>query len=110
MNDNQYITKTDLRVFGKELTKELTSNIVNELDQRFDKKFEVIKIELKKDMDETAAHYYGLIREDFDHKFGLMREYLVDIPEVVRELREKAEQNEDEHRDFRVRIGALERV
>lgn len=85
MNDNQYITKTDLQVFGKELTRELTSNIVNELDQRFDKKFEIAK----KHLDETCAHYYGLIREDFDHKFGLMREGLVDIPEVVRELREK---------------------
>ncbi len=111
MNDNQYITKTDLKTFGIELVVE----IKKELEDRLENKFQLMREEIRKenkmyyaDIKKDNATYYGLIQEDFEHKFDLMKEYLVDVPNLVRELRNKAEENDEEHRDFRARLRLLE--
>lgn len=122
MNDNQYITKTDLKIFGKELVVE----IKKELEDRLENKFQLMREEIRREnsvsfqemrkenklfyneIKKDNATYYGLIQEDFEHKFDLMKEYLIDVPNLVRELRNKSEENDEEHRDFRVRLRLLE--
>jgi len=89
MIDTQYITNLDLKEFGKELVIE-------------------IKKELKKDIEETGAHYYGLIHEDLKDTFKANRQWLMDVPEKVSKLSTKAEENDEEHRDFRARLRLLE--
>ena len=101
MNDNQYITKTDLKEFGKEL--------VDSLEQRLDQKLEVKLSSMEERLRKENALYFGLIKDDFDHRFSTIQEALVDIPEITRVLRVKFEDNEDEHKEFRMRIGVLER-
>lgn len=123
MIDTQYITKSDLKTFGRELVGE----IKEELETRLEDKFQLMREEIRREnsvsfqemrkenksfydeIKKDNATYYGLIREDFKHKFDLMKEYLIDVPDLARELRNKAEENEYDHKEFRMRLGVLER-
>lgn len=83
MNDNQYITKTDLKAFG------------DGMEER-----------LKKD----NARYFGLISEHFDSKFETIMDAILGNTERLDRIEQRLDKNEDEHRDFCVRIGVLERT
>lgn len=71
-----------------------------------------LKKELKGDIEKIGKdqeHYFHLVQNHFDEGFKTMKEWLIGTPEKITEINEKMEENDEEHRNFRVRIGALER-
>ncbi len=122
MNDNQYITKTDLKIFGKELVVE----IKKELEDRLENKFQLMREEIRREnsvsfqemrkenklfyneIKKDNATYYGLVHEDLKDTFKANRQWLMDVPERVSKLSTKSEENDEEHTDFRARLRLLE--
>lgn len=86
-NDNDVATKKDIRLLEQSI------------NESFDKKF-----------DEKFAQGFGVIKEHFDGVFKLTQEYISDTPKRTSVLETKAEENDEEHRNFRIRIGSLERA
>ncbi len=90
MNDNQPATKGDLKVLKNELKIEL-------------------KEELKIEIENGQKRYFGLITDHFDGKFETIRDALLGQTERLDRIEQNFEENDEEHRNFRVRISALER-
>lgn len=109
MNDNQYITKADLKTFGKELVSSLEQTLEQKLEQKLEVRLSSMEKRLQKNIAETGAHYYGLIHEDLKSTFLANKQWLIGVPERVSKLNEQAEENEYEHKEFKMRLGVLER-
>ena len=96
-DDNEYVTK---KYFKGEIDKfrlEWRSEFVD-FEER-------LSISLNNRFEHYIKMAYELVREDFKSFFEMYK----DIPKLAHSLRDKAEENEYEHSNFRMRIGTLER-
>lgn len=59
-------------------------------------------------MESRFSHHFGMMMEYFEHKFSLILEGYADVPDKVLILRDKAQENEYEHKEFKLRIRNLE--
>jgi hypothetical protein len=106
-NDNDVATKKDIRLLEQSINESFDKKFDEKFDLKFDQKF---KENFDKSFDKKFAQGFGVIKEHFDGVFKLTREYMSDTPRRTSVLETKVEENDEEHRNFRIRIGALERA
>jgi hypothetical protein len=82
---------------------------IKTLEQKLEVKLSAMEERLQKDIAETGARYYGLIHEDLKSTFKANKDWLIGVPEKVSKLNAQAEENEYEHKEFKMRLGVLER-
>lgn len=114
-DDNDVVTKKDIRLLEQRINDSFDRNFDEKFDQKFKESFDRSFDErfypaFHKSFDEGFARGFGIIKEHFDGVFKMTREHISDVPERTTILETKFEENNEEHSDFRMRIGVLERA
>lgn len=101
-DDNEIVTKgylrSELKILSSSMvTKEFLSN-----------EFTNFKKEVASLIKESFDHHMGFYMEAMNEKIQFFMDGYADVPDKVLILRDKARENEYEHKEFKLRIRNLE--